>query len=178
MLLERGDRHGADAAVARVLALASDARTATNQLGDLMLMTMPFLARHGRVDEALRLMQTCVARGVSPDYDWVVLDTRLTPLRADPRFAAILARSRAEFVVLLRDLDAAKSRGELPPHLHQPLADLRQKLGMEMGAGRRPGDDRQDVCPPRPSGHSAPEPRLCQDGVSAMPAGSVDHGPP
>jgi hypothetical protein len=130
VLLESGDTRGADAALAKVITVFSDPETPPVRLGEFAAQIVPFLARHGRVDDALRMMQTCVTRGAILDYDWLVLDTRLAPLRADPRFAAILAKSRAEFVVLLKDLDAAKSRGELPTYLHQPLAELRQKLGM------------------------------------------------
>jgi hypothetical protein len=89
---------------------------------DLISGVVPFLARHGRVDDALRMMQTCVTRGAILDYDWLVLDPRLASLRAGLRVAAILAKSRAEFVILLKDLDAEKSRGELPAYLLQPLA--------------------------------------------------------
>jgi tetratricopeptide (TPR) repeat protein len=130
VLLEQGDKRSADAALVKGLGFASDPGTSPILFADNIVQVAPFLARHGRVDDALRLMQECVARGAPPAYDWLVLDARLAPLRKDARFAAILARSRAKFVVLLKDLDAAKSRGELPAYLHQPLAELRQKLGM------------------------------------------------
>jgi len=130
VLLEQGDRRGADLALQKVQAFVNAPQTAPGLLDILVPATVPALARHGRVNDALRLMQACMARGIMADYDWLVLDARLAPLRADPRFAAILARSRAEFVVLLKDLDAAKSRGDLPAYLHQPLAELRLKLGM------------------------------------------------
>jgi hypothetical protein len=129
VLLERGDRRGADAALAKANRFLSDPLTPPGQFSDFVLGIVPFLARHGRVDDAFRLMQTSIARGAIPDYDWLVLDARLAPLRADPRFASILDKSRAEFATLLKDLDAAKARGELPAYLHQPLAELRQKLG-------------------------------------------------
>jgi len=130
VLLEQGDRQEADRGIARLFAWVSDDETPPSWFGEVVSNVVPFLARHGRADDATRLMQTCIERGATLDYDWLVLDARLASLRADPRFAAILARSRAEFVILLKDLDAAKLRGELPAYLHQPLAELRQKLGM------------------------------------------------
>ena len=63
-------------------------------------------------------------------YDWLMLDIRLDTLRKDKRFGKILSESRAHFLEMLRFIDDARDRHELPPYLEQPLKDLRTKLEM------------------------------------------------
>jgi eukaryotic-like serine/threonine-protein kinase len=128
--LERGDRRAAEAALAALMEQINDPNTPGGVVADVPQSTAPFLARHGHADEAIQLMAACVARGAWLDYDWLVQDTRLASLRTVPRFQMILDKSRAEFVGMLKDVEAARRRGEFPAYLEQPLKDLRARLGM------------------------------------------------
>jgi hypothetical protein len=60
-----------------------------------------------------------------------MLDPYLEPLRADARFQKILSRSRARFDEVLKLLEQAQGRGELPPYLEAALVDLVEKLGIK-----------------------------------------------
>jgi eukaryotic-like serine/threonine-protein kinase len=128
--LEIGDRRAADASLGRVHAYASDPATAPYVLENIILFLVPALSRHGRIDDALRLLTTSAGRGVLPPYDWLALDPRLAPLRPDRRFAAVLGQARTAFEIALQDIDAARSRGEFPAYLEPPLKEMRAKLGM------------------------------------------------
>jgi len=128
--LERADRRAAQAAFSALTERVNDPNTGVALVYGVAPSAAPFLARHGRVDDALKLMAACIARGAMMEYDWLVQDTRLAALRADPRFKVILDKSRVEFLSMLTDVDAARSRGEFPAYLEQPLKDLRAKLGM------------------------------------------------
>jgi eukaryotic-like serine/threonine-protein kinase len=130
VLLEQGNTRAALAAFTKLQTLLQDPGTPAGIAEGQSPVVVPFLARHGRVNEAFQFMQLCMARGFPPNYDWLVLDPRISSLRADPRFAAILATSRAQFVTMLNDVDAARSRGEFPAYLEQPLKEMRAKLGM------------------------------------------------
>ena len=128
--LERADHRAAQAASSALMERVNDPNTGVTLVDVVPPSTAPFLARHGRVDDALTLMAACIARGAMMEYDWLAQDTRLAALRADPRFKVILDKSRVEFLSMLTDVDAARSRGEFPAYLEQPLKDLRAKLAM------------------------------------------------
>ena len=50
------------------------------------------------------------------------------PLRAEPRFAKVLAPSRDGAAMVARILGQARARGELPSYLNQPLEELQKLL--------------------------------------------------
>ena len=90
---------------------------------------LSLLGRFGQRDAAIQLAQIAATHGQFPSYDWLMSDDRLAAVRADPRFAPVLAGSKAEFLATLRVVDAARARNELPAYLEQPLKDLHARMG-------------------------------------------------
>jgi tetratricopeptide (TPR) repeat protein len=125
------DLRAADASLAKLLAFVREPDTPQAWLETVLANGLPSLGRHGRVDDALNLLIACAARGVLPPYDWLVTDTRLAALRADPRFAVIREKARAEFTAMLKDVEAARARGEFPAYLEQALAALTEALRLD-----------------------------------------------
>jgi tetratricopeptide (TPR) repeat protein len=92
--------------------------------------SVPTLARNGYVDEAFQILNRALATGAILPYDWLISDRRLDKLRKDGRLVPIVARARLQFETMLKVLDDARTRGELPEYLQQPLSELRGQLGM------------------------------------------------
>ena len=92
--------------------------------------SVPTLARNGYVDEAFQILDRALATGAILPYDWLTADRRLDKLRKDGRLVPIVARSRAQFETMLKVLEDARTRGELPEYLQQPLSELRGQLGL------------------------------------------------
>ncbi len=93
------------------------------------MITM-ILARQGDVDAAFAALTHPGAYGRIPPYDWLMLCPDLRSLRSDPRFTSVTTQARAQFEAMLAALEEARSRGEFPPYLEQPLAALLADLGM------------------------------------------------
>lgn len=84
----------------------------------------PALAVLGRRDEAIRILLRGVEMGVTPPYDFLLLEPGFQPLRNDSRFAKVVTASRDGAAKIARLLQQARGRGELPKYLGQPLDDF------------------------------------------------------
>ena len=94
------------------------------------LEAVPALASSGNIDDSFQVLQRAVQVDVVIPYDWLRLDHRLDRLRKDGRLGPVLNRSRDQFEQLLQSLEEAKSRGELPEYLQQPISDVKSQVGM------------------------------------------------
>lgn len=81
----------------------------------------------------MRILERNAEVGVPPAYDWLLVDPDLQRLRDDPRFGKVLAASRDGAAMVARALDQARTRGELPSYLNQPLEEV-VKLLKQNGA--------------------------------------------
>ncbi len=91
---------------------------------------LPPATSTGQLELALRIIALLEERQQPLPYDLLMLSPVFDPLRDEERFAVVLAKARTKFGTYLELLDAARTRGELPPYLKQPLTDLRMQLGM------------------------------------------------
>jgi len=122
-----------DPAAPEAIKSSMAALTGPNPTGQIALQAvrrfLPFFGRFDQREAAIHLGQLAAAHGQYPAYDWLMSDDRLATIRADPRFAPVLAGSKAEFVAMLKVVDAARARNELPTYLVGPLTDLRARMG-------------------------------------------------
>jgi hypothetical protein len=127
---EPGDTTVADRALARIKSSISSPQSF---FGYSAMDTIPYLVRHGKLEPALQLCTIGLKAGMVPlyYYDVLRLDSRLEPIRLDPRFQDVVSRARAQFEEEVTVLEEARTRGELPHYLEQPLTDLSVKLGMQ-----------------------------------------------
>jgi hypothetical protein len=123
-----GDRATSEALAGRVVSTALDARTDANTVSNAVLFAVPALARLGRADDAMRILVRSVEAGVPPTYEKILLDPDFRLLRKDRRFETVLTASRNGATRIARVLEQARSRGELPAHLAEPLAALERQL--------------------------------------------------
>ena len=84
------------------------------------------------MEEALEILRRDLETAVVPLYDVLALDPRLEPLRRDARFKPLLEKYRENCVESMRMLAQFRSRGELPPYLEAPFAELLKKLEIEL----------------------------------------------
>ena len=91
-----------------------------------------WLVRHGRTAEALRAMEQRARAGRVP-YDFLHRTPDFKALAKNEHYVRALAISRAQFEETVSVLKEAEARGEMPPYVRQPLADLLNKLGMSGG---------------------------------------------
>jgi tetratricopeptide (TPR) repeat protein len=115
--------------VGTALADRADALSVQNT----MLFAAPSLARMGRTDDAVRVLLRSVEVNSPPPYDWLLREPDFAPLRADPRFATVLAASRNGAEMVARILQKARARGELPTYLEPPLDELVRLLRQPAG---------------------------------------------
>lgn len=128
--LAQKDQEKSDQALTRVMASLESDQASLDDLRTTQYETVPFLLRDGRREAAVRIMSRCLSRGAVPSFAWLMLHPQLESVRADPRLRDLLQQSRTDFAKLLRVLDDAQRRGDLPPYLVQPLAELRTTLKM------------------------------------------------
>jgi len=93
-----------------------------------LLFVSPALARLGRTDESIRILERSVEVNTPPPYDFLLVEADFEPLRGDPRFAKVLAASRDGAAKIAKILYEARSRGELPQYLERPLDELLKLL--------------------------------------------------
>jgi tetratricopeptide (TPR) repeat protein len=117
----------AEALARQVVALALDPQADSLTVYNAMDACGP-LAQMGRTDEAMRILRRAVDVGAAPAYDWLSTDPDIQLLRRDPRFSEVLAASRDGAAMVARVLGQARSRGELPKYLEEPLEDLQKLL--------------------------------------------------
>jgi serine/threonine protein kinase len=104
----------------------------TDPTGNALYFLQPNFFRWDRSEEALALCEQCgwATWFEAMYYDALILSPVYEVLRQQPEFEEIDPAKRARFEGRLARLDAARARGELPSYLEQPLADLREQLGL------------------------------------------------
>ncbi len=117
----------------QVLASALAPRADAGLVGNAMMFAAPALARMGRTDDALRILEKSIEVGAPPPYDWMPLEPDFQPLRGDPRFAKVLTASRDGAAMVAKILGQSRARGELPKYLIEPLDDLLRLLKQPAG---------------------------------------------
>ena len=126
---QSGDAKKADSSLNQLMKIAKDPKTTTAALLDLVTDVLPLMVRHGKKDEALTILVRCAKGGLPPPYDMLMLNPNLAPLRDDPRFKEVSGQSKLQFDEMIQILNDAKAKGELPPYLEAPMADLLKQLG-------------------------------------------------
>jgi tetratricopeptide (TPR) repeat protein len=129
--LAEGDRNAIDPSLAEVMKIVE--RGTRYDVYDMGFAPAVLLARHKRPDAALTFLEYCDNRGVLPYYDLLMLSPDLASLRSAPRFTSVLERSRPAFGETVRILTEARSRGELPAYLQQPLEEAVLLLSQKGG---------------------------------------------
>ncbi len=89
---------------------------------------VPTLAKNGYIDDSYAILNRAVEGGAPIPYDWLVQDRRLDRLRRDDRYFRVHEYAKDRYESMLKTLDEASSRGELPAYLDQPIADLRSQI--------------------------------------------------
>jgi pentatricopeptide repeat protein len=125
---EQGETAKAEASLRMVVKRISGAEMPGSLRRTVSHALIPYLAEHGKPDLAMQLFSQMAEFGEIPEYDWVMLDPRLRPIRDDARFKAVVAQSRARFDELRVALDEARTRGELPAYLDAALTRLLGQL--------------------------------------------------
>ena len=100
--LERGDTKSAEAMLAEIRKTVADPRTSIYDAQWVPVDVVSFLARKGKREPALTLLLQCAKVGAIPPFEWLVLNPYLKPLRLDPRFKEVVARSRLQFDEMLQ----------------------------------------------------------------------------
>ena len=77
LALTRGDTEAARGIRAPLLDLVDAATTDVHSLQFIFTQTVPFLAQHGEVETALRILRGAADAGAAGHYDWLVLSPRL-----------------------------------------------------------------------------------------------------
>jgi TolB-like protein len=95
------------------------------------------LAQFDRPQMALAVLKFRSQSDMLPPYEHLLLDPRFDALRSDAEFLSILEQARERFLQIVSILEEARARGELPPYLEQPLADLLARLRAAYDALRR-----------------------------------------
>jgi len=127
------DNSTGQALARQILASVLDSHASANLIGNATNFAAPALARMGRKDDAIGILERSVEIGVPPPYDWLLIDPDIQLLRGDPRFAKVLAASREGAAMVARVFGQSRTRGELPPYLNQPLDELVKLLKQDGG---------------------------------------------
>jgi len=117
----------------QIVASVFGARSDANLVGNAEMFAAPALARMGRKDDAIRILEKGVEVGAPPNYEWLLVDPDFQSLRGDPRFAKVLVASRDGAAMVARILGQSRARGELPKYLEGPLDDLVRLLKKPAG---------------------------------------------
>jgi len=118
----------ADGLWAQVDAEAWASSTSRGALLNLIVDSVPVLARFGKTEAALEVLRESVAAGTVPPYDWLLLNPHLAVLRSDARFRAVLESAKRQFDEMLAGLEEARGRGELPAYLAASLPELKRRV--------------------------------------------------
>ena len=129
MAFESEDAEKQQALETRVLELATDPQVPPGYVTNLAQWNAPLLIRNDKTDSALRLL-LAGGRAGALEYDWLLLSPDFEPVRETPEFAELLNLARPTFEEALDVLEEARSQGELPEFMEQPLADLKERVGI------------------------------------------------
>jgi serine/threonine protein kinase/tetratricopeptide (TPR) repeat protein len=132
LALQRQDSTEADRLLKEILKLIHEPKTSPATIAVWALELFPFLARHGRMEEALEILKRDLETALVPFYDVLVLDPRLEPLRRDARFKPLLEKYRENCIESLKVLAQVRARGELPIYLDVPFVELLKKLDIKL----------------------------------------------
>ena len=91
----------------------------------------PMLARHGRDEEALGLLQFRAQNDILEALDVLLFNGDFAPLRGNPRFSEVVNAADRRFRAMIDVLEHARGRGELPAYLEQPIDRLLGRLAAE-----------------------------------------------
>jgi DNA-binding winged helix-turn-helix (wHTH) protein/TolB-like protein len=128
LVAAQGDDGTSRVLARRLVVRYLDSKTDPANLVNASITMFPDLVRLGMGEEALQLFQRSVEMGYAPTLDWLALAPELKSLWREPRFSKVWNASRNQTTILVRHLDAAKTAGELPRYLEQPLAELKVLL--------------------------------------------------
>ena len=92
-------------------------------------LVLAWLARHGRTDGALAVLERHTQLGRIP-YDFLRLSPDFKPLATNQRFVRALGTARAQFDDTVEATPRRRRPSPLPPFMRQPLADLLRTLGI------------------------------------------------
>ena len=88
----------------------------------------PRLARYGRTEDAIGLMQFRAHADILDALDVLLFNADFAPLRQDPRFVEVVDAADRRFRTMMTILEGARGRDELPAYLEQPIDDLLGRL--------------------------------------------------
>jgi serine/threonine protein kinase/tetratricopeptide (TPR) repeat protein len=90
----------------------------------------PALARHGREEDALSLLQFRARGDILEALDVLLFNGDFASLRHNPRFAEVVDAADRRFRTMMTILEDARGRGELPTYLEQPIDQLLGRLAV------------------------------------------------
>jgi tetratricopeptide (TPR) repeat protein len=82
-------------------------------------------AQYDSVDSTLETLSLRASKNIFEPYDWLLLNQEIEPIRKDKRFASLVERSKTEFEDMLKVLEEARARNEMPSYLESTLAQVR-----------------------------------------------------
>lgn len=82
-------------------------------------------AQYDSVDSTLQTLSERAAKNIFEPYDWLLLNQEIEPIRKDKRFPGLVERSKTEFEDMLKVLEEARARNEMPSYLESTLAQVR-----------------------------------------------------
>ena len=117
----RSSLHAANAYIA-------DPETAWNERQDAIMLLFPEVNRRFGSGAALDLLVLSTKGGGTYSYDALMLRPDLKEIREDPRAMDVVQQTKAPFTTLIRILQSARARGELPEYLKKAMDGLLEKL--------------------------------------------------
>jgi len=82
-------------------------------------------AQYDSVDSTLETLSMRASKNIFEPYDWLILNQEIEPIRKDKRFAGLVERSKTEFEDMLKVLEEARARNEMPSYLESTLQQVR-----------------------------------------------------
>lgn len=82
-------------------------------------------AQNDSVDATLQTLSARASKNIFEPYDWLLLNPEIEPVRKDKRFASLVERSKREFEDMLKVLEEARARNEMPSYLESTLKQVR-----------------------------------------------------
>jgi tetratricopeptide (TPR) repeat protein len=126
------DDRDARASLKAIIARFADPVVVWNDLQDNIHDLLPAVNRRFGKDAALDLLILSTKRGATMPYDVLMLRPDLKDIREDPRAKDVIQKTKTPFDLLVRILQDARARGELPKYLEKPFDDLLKKLQIKL----------------------------------------------